>query len=208
MRLMPCSPKPFSFHTTMRSLFVPLKLSAEARKLRFVTDLDPSIDRAATKTAIEGDMISVGVFVGDEQRLRYVILSSRSIWMSEHTLRQVVTNLASNACKFTPAGGEVRITTSLLAEAPSGHSTDGSEDASRGARAGTITVRIEVTDTGSGIHRKDMIESKLFSSFSQTEQGRLQGEVLVTNLGIYTHPINRWQRNWAGTSYRPTDRTA
>jgi hypothetical protein len=57
----------------MRSLFVPLKLSAEARKLRFVADVDPCIDRAATKTAVEvvnGETISDGVFVGDEQRLR------------------------------------------------------------------------------------------------------------------------------------------
>jgi osomolarity two-component system sensor histidine kinase SLN1 len=51
----------------------------------------------------------------------------------------------------------------------------GSEEASRHTQPETITVRIEIADTGVGIHRRDMIESKLFSSFSQTEQGRLQG---------------------------------
>jgi osomolarity two-component system sensor histidine kinase SLN1 len=167
----------------MRSLFVPLKLSAEARKLRFVTDLDPSIDRAATYTSVEGDLIKVGVFVGDEQRLRYVPINDFPELPAQYAHRQVVTNLASNACKFTPAGGEVRIATRLLAEASSGHSIDsravpGAED----AQAGTITVRIDVTDTGSGIHRKDMVESKLFSSFSQTEQGRLQGRRLMNAL--------------------------
>jgi osomolarity two-component system sensor histidine kinase SLN1 len=65
--------QPFAFHTTMRSLFSPLRLSAEARNLRFVTNLDADIDNAALKTTLEtihGVSTEVGVFVGDEQRLR------------------------------------------------------------------------------------------------------------------------------------------
>ena len=38
-----------------------------------------------------------------------------------------------------------------------------------------IVVRIEVSDTGCGIKPQDMIQSKLFSAFNQTEQGRQQG---------------------------------
>jgi osomolarity two-component system, sensor histidine kinase SLN1 len=35
----------------MRSLFVPLRLAAEARKLRFVTELDEEIEREAKRAA-------------------------------------------------------------------------------------------------------------------------------------------------------------
>lgn len=63
----------------MRSLFVPLQLSAEARKLTFVMDLDPDIDHAAVQTSsetIRGQEHKVGVFIGDEQRLRSVLVFS------------------------------------------------------------------------------------------------------------------------------------
>ena len=36
--------KPYKFHQVMRSLFVPLRLATDARRLEFITDLDTSID--------------------------------------------------------------------------------------------------------------------------------------------------------------------
>ena len=36
--------KPYKFHQVMRSLFVPLRLATDARRLEFITDLDKSID--------------------------------------------------------------------------------------------------------------------------------------------------------------------
>ncbi len=36
--------KPYKFHQVMRSLFVPLRLATDARRLEFITDLDTTID--------------------------------------------------------------------------------------------------------------------------------------------------------------------
>ena len=64
-------------------------------------------------------------------------------------LRQVLTNLASNAIKFTPAG-EVSIRVSLAAGPP-----------------GPTTVRFEVTDTGIGIPAAKL--EGLFTPFTQVD---------------------------------------
>ena len=65
-----------------------------------------------------------------------------------HRLNQILINLVSNAIKFTPAGGRVRVEGELLAET-----------------ADTLTIQFRVTDTGMGMPPE--VIARIFESFTQ-----------------------------------------
>jgi len=75
-------------------------------------------------------------------------------------LRRVLVNLVSNALKFTPRGGRVRL--------------------SAAAEAGQ--VRVSVTDTGVGIPREDLRD--IFDKYAQARSRATRSEK-GTGLGLY-----------------------
>jgi PAS domain S-box-containing protein len=84
----------------------------------------------------------------------------RNVFVDPGKLKQVLYNYLSNALKFTPERGRVRVVASVV---------------------GDDEFRIEVQDSGIGIHEKDM--SRLFVEFQQLDEGaskKYQG----TGLGL------------------------
>jgi len=68
----------------------------------------------------------------------------------DQRLTQVITNLLTNAVKFTPENGSIRLNARFIKE-----------------ENGLCTIQIDVTDTGIGINAEQ--QARLFSSFEQAE---------------------------------------
>jgi PAS domain S-box-containing protein len=102
-----------------------------------------------------------------------------ALWADERRLREVVFNLLSNACKFTPEGGHIALR----------------------AQNTKDEVTVSVTDTGPGISRED--QHHLFKPYSRLEkdQGRYGGLGLGLALSkkhIELHGGQIWVRSQKG----------
>ena len=101
-------------------------------------------------------VVNVISFKADEKTQRLYINIGRDIPKAligdDQRLAQVITNLLSNAVKFTPDGGAVRLSASLVSE-----------------ENGMCRVGFTVADTGIGI--SDEQKARLFKSFTQADAG-------------------------------------
>ena len=86
------------------------------------------------------------------------------IFCDEMRITQVITNLLTNAIKFTPENGNVTLNVDVYKE---------SDD--------NIGLRVEVADTGIGISQEQ--QERLFTSFSQANAG-IAGKFGGTGLGL------------------------
>ncbi|MCL1830223.1 MAG: bacteriohemerythrin [Oscillospiraceae bacterium] len=99
-------------------------------------------------------IITVNRFRIDDKKQNFVVnIDSdipQSLFGDDQRLAQVITNLLSNANKFTPEEGDIRLDTKLLAE-----------------KDEVCTIKFSVVDSGIGISPEQ--QSKLFQSFQQAE---------------------------------------
>lgn len=92
-------------------------------------------------------------------------LEHETVWVDKLRLNQVLLNIASNAIKFTPEGGAIRI---CAKEGPS-------------ACEGYGTYEFSVTDTGIGISKD--FQAHIFESFTREQTSTVSG-IQGTGLGM------------------------
>jgi signal transduction histidine kinase len=107
-----------------------------------------------------GNVVDVVSFRAKEKNQNIVVNLNPNIPQfiiaDELRLSQVITNLMTNAIKFTPDNGKVELNVEKLDDAPDVSGVDGA-----------ITLRVEVADSGIGISPEQ--QKKLFTSFTQAD---------------------------------------
>ncbi len=100
-------------------------------------------------------VVNVVNFRVDEKKQNFTVRIDKNIpkriIADDQRLAQVITNILSNAIKFTPEGGMIRLDTSLKGRDENG----------------VCTIQVDIIDSGIGISKEQ--QGKLFRSFEQGE---------------------------------------
>ncbi len=134
----------------------------EERKIdleRKPVDISEVIDKSVSAHRSSGQRKNITIDVGVQRDIP-------QIWGDEDSLMQVLANLLNNAIKFTPEGGEIRVSAEYLHEdsRPSGE------------------VEVRVRDSGVGIPSEYL--EKIFERFYRIDVPFTEGEI-GTGLGLY-----------------------
>ncbi len=117
------------------------RLKLERKALELPHYIDETLQRLRPKFEEKGQRLALEL----EEALP-------EVYADPNRLVQVLTNLMSNACKYTPEGGEIRVV----------------------ARQVEKAVRVDVVDTGIGIDPKD--HGKIFSQFFRSDDPVVRNE--------------------------------
>ncbi|MCK5554016.1 MAG: PAS domain-containing protein, partial [Deltaproteobacteria bacterium] len=142
-------------------------------------DISGVIDKSVSAQRSSGQKKNITIDVGVQRDIP-------QIWGDEDSLMQVLANLLNNAIKFTPEGGEIRVSAEYLHE----------DSRSPGE------VEVRVRDNGIGIPSEYL--EKIFERFYRIDVPFTEGEI-GTGLGLYfcTYIVERHGgRIWAESEER------
>lgn len=148
------------------------KMELELAAVPIASLLEDSLVMVKEKCMKHGIALSLDV----PESIRELVVNA-----DERKLKQVMFNLLSNAAKFTPEGGQIRVAAEVVSDHLSGTSDQSEVSSPSTSHIPPSTLLISVSDTGIGIAQEH--QAKLFTEFFQVPGGK-KGKTAGTGLGL------------------------